>query len=343
MPRGATYLKNKGGMGKMTKHGPLTRRDALKLAGGAAALGALTSAVPYAVQAAARMLGVSRPSIYRFKLGAFEVTNILDGYVQGPGPHPTFGNNQTPEAVQALVTAHGLPATRHENQFVVTLVNTGKELVLFDAGNPKGRAPTTGHLSQLIVTAGYQPEQVDVVVISHGHPDHVGGLLVDGKPVYPNARYVFGAREFDYWNKGENIPDARKGTRDIFMQFAAPLGEKAAMIKEDAEIVGGIRAIPAFGHSPGMLAFHIESEGKRLVNWADTANHYVLSVQQPDWYVAFDQDKDAAVATRRRIFDMVSADKLPVVGYHMPFPAVGWVEKTATSYRWVPATTQMNF
>lgn len=327
----------------MTNDRSVTRRDALMLAGGAAALGTLGSGVSQMAQAAAPMLGVSRPSIYRFKLGAFEVTNILDGFVQVNGPHPTFGGNQPAEVVQALAAAHGLPTTRHENQFNVTLVNTGKELVLFDAGNPKGRAPTTGHLSDLITTAGYKPEQVDIVVITHGHPDHVGGLLVDGKPVYANARYVFGAKEFDYWNKGENIPDARKGTRDTFMQFAVPLAEKATMIKEDGEVVSGIRAVPAFGHSPGMLCFHIESDGKRLLNWADTANHYLLSVQHPEWHVGFDQDKDAAVATRRRIFDMVSADKIPVAGYHMPFPAVGFVEKTASGYRWVPASTQFNF
>ena len=319
-----------------------SRRDALKLAGGAAALGALGSAVPHAAQAVAPMMGVSRPSIYRFKLGAFEVTNILDGFVQGNGPHPIFGSNQPAEAVQALVTSQGLPATRHENPFVVTLVNTGKELVLFDAGNARGRAPTTGHLSSLLVTAGYKPEQVDVVVITHGHPDHVGGLLADGKPVYPNARYVFGAREFDYWNKGENIPDARKTTRDMFVQAAVPFGEKATMLKEDGEVVSGIRAVQAFGHAPGMLAFHMESEGKRLLNWADTANHYIISVQHPEWHVGFDQDKDAAVATRLRIFDMVSADKIAVTGYHMPFPAVGFVEKSGTSYRWVPASFHFN-
>ncbi len=327
----------------MTHDISVTRRNALRLAGSAAAVGAFGSIVPSVANAAAPMLGVSRPSVYRFKLGAFEVTNILDGYVQGNGPHPTFGTNQPAEAVQTLVTAAGLPATRHENQFVVTLVNTGKELVLFDAGNPQGRAPTTGHLAQLMTTAGYNPEQVDVVVITHGHPDHVGGLMAGGKAVYPNARYVFGAQEFDYWNKGENIPDGRKPTRDLFMQAAVPLAEKATMLKEDGEVVSGIRAVQAFGHSPGMLAFHIESEGKRLLNWADTANHYIVSIQHPEWHVAFDQDKDAAIATRKRIFDMVSADKVAVTGYHMPFPAVGFVEKSGTSYRWVAAGPQFNF
>jgi glyoxylase-like metal-dependent hydrolase (beta-lactamase superfamily II) len=320
----------------------VTRRDALRLAGGVAAVATLGSAVPQLAQAAAPMLGVSRPSIYRFKLGAFEVTTILDGFVQGNGPHPTFGNNQPADVVQALVTAHGLPATRHENPYVVTLVNTGKELILFDAGNPKGRMKTAGHLSDLLVTAGYNPGQVDIVVLSHGHPDHIGGLMAEGKPLYPNARYVFGATEFDYWNKGESIPDARKATRDLFMSQAAPLAEKATMIKPNDEIVTGIRAARAFGHSPGMLAFHIESEGKRLYNWADTANHYIISIQHPEWHVAFDQDRDMAVDVRKKTFDMVSADKIPVVGFHMPFPSVGWVEKTATSYRWVPASYQFN-
>ncbi len=321
----------------------MTRRDALKLASGAAALGVLGSAVPQFAEAAAPMLGVSRPSIYRFKLGAFEVTTILDGFVQGKGPHPTFGSNQPAEVVQAVVQAHGLSTTMHENPYVVTLVNTGKELILFDAGNAKGRMKTAGHLSDLMVTAGYSPAQVDIVVITHGHPDHVGGLMTDGKPVYANARYVFGASEFDYWNKGENIPEARKATRDVFMSQAVPLAEKATMIKPNDEVVSGIRAAPAYGHSPGMLAFHIESEGRRLYNWADTANHYLISLQHPEWHAGFDQDKDMAVETRKKTFDMLSAEKIPVVGFHMPFPSVGWVEKASTGYRWVPASFQFNF
>lgn len=319
-----------------------TRREAIKFAGGAAALGAIMGGLPMAAHAAAPMLGVSRPSIYRFKLGAFEVTNILDGFVQGNGPHPTFGSNQPAEVVQAVVAAHGLPTTRHENPYVVTLVNTGKELVMFDAGNAKGRMKTAGHLSDLLVTAGYSPAQVDIVVVTHGHPDHVGGLMHDGKPVYPNASYVFGATEFDYWNKGDNIPEGRKATRDVFMSQAAPLAEKAKMIKAGDEVVGGIRSVAAYGHSPGMLAFHIESEGRRLYNWADTANHYLISLQHPEWHVGFDQDKDMAVETRKKSFDMLSADKIPVVGFHMPFPSVGWIEKSGTGYRWVPASFQFN-
>lgn len=319
-----------------------SRRSLIRAAGGIASLAVVGGASTRAVHAAAPMLGVLRPSVYRFKLGGFEVTTILDGYVQANGPHPTFGSNQPAEVVQAFAVAQGISPTRIENPYVVTVVNTGKELVLLDAGNDKTRLKTAGHLSELLVTAGYSPEQIDIVVLTHGHPDHIGGLMHAGKPVYPNARYVFGEREFDYWKKGENIPEARKANREQFMTVAAPFADKATFLKGEGEVVTGIRAVEAFGHSPGMLAFHIESEGQRLLNWADVANHYVMAIQQPDWHVAFDNDKEMGAATRRRIFDMVSTDKIPVVGFHMPFPSVGWVERTATSYRWVPAGYQLN-
>ena len=321
-----------------------TRRDILKMAGGAASVAALGSALPTAVQAAAPMLGVQRPSIYRFKLGNFEVTNLLDGFVQGNGPHPTFGNNQTPEAVQAYAKSQGLPPTRMEAVYVNTLVNTGKELVLFDAGNGKARMATAGKLADLIATAGYKVEQVDVVVISHGHPDHIGGLMEGegGKPTYPNARYVFGEVEFDYWKKGDGVPEARKANREQFMKVAAPFGEKAAFLKGEGEVVSGVRSVETFGHSPGHMAFHVESEGQRLLIWGDVANHYIMSIQQPEWHVGFDHEKDKAVATRKRVFDMVSADRIAAVGYHMPFPSLGWVEKSGTSYRWVPAAYHFN-
>ena len=317
-----------------------SRRDALKLAGGAAAAVSVAGSFPGTLQAAAPMLGVMRPNIYRFKLGSFEVTNILDGFIQPPSLHPTYGANQPIEAVQALARANGIPMN-FENPYVSTLVNTGKELVLFDTGNGKGRQPTTGNQRELIASAGYQPEQIDVVVITHGHPDHIGGLLHDGKPAYPNARIVFGEVEFDFWKRGV-VRDARKANLEQFNKVAVPFAEKATFLKPDGEVVGGIRAVNAFGHSPGMLAYHVESGGQRLLIWADVANHYVVAIQQPDWEVGFDDNKEMAAATRRRIFDMVSTDKILVAGFHMPFPSIGHVEKTGTSYRWAPATYQFN-
>jgi glyoxylase-like metal-dependent hydrolase (beta-lactamase superfamily II) len=108
------------------------------------------------------------------------------------------------------------------------------------------------------------------------------------------------------------------------------------------DVVPGITAMAAYGHSPGHTAYHLESEGRRLLLWGDTANHFVLSVQRPEWHVRFDMDKDAAIATRKRIFDMVATERLPVAGYHMPFPALGFVERTADGYRFVRASYQFN-
>ncbi|HEX5998278.1 MAG TPA: MBL fold metallo-hydrolase [Hyphomicrobiaceae bacterium] len=318
----------------------LTRRHTLKL-GSTAAMVAAVPGLAGTALAAAPMLGVRRPQVYRFKLGSFEITNILDGVRVGPGPHPTFGQDQKAEAVHALMRANGLPTTSFDHHFVPTLVNTGKALVLFDTGNGKGRIATAGNLRDLLPVAGYTPEQVDVVVITHGHPDHIGGLLHDGKAAFPNARIVFGEVEFDTWRKGM-VREARKANLALFRKIAIPLADKATFLKPDGEVVPGIRAVNAFGHSPGMLAFHVESDNQRLMIWGDVANHYVVSIQRPDWATGFDDVADAAIASRKRILDMVATDKIPVTGFHMPFPSLGWVEKAGTSYRWVPASYQFN-
>ena len=150
--------------------------------------------------------------------------------------------------------------------------------------------------------------------------------------MFPNARYVFGAAEFDFWNKGENVREARKFNRELYVKIVVPLANRATMIKPGDTVVPGITAVDAFGHSPGMLAFMIESDGKRMLNWADTAGQYVVSLQRPDLHLDVDDDKEKAVATRKRILDMVANDGLFVAGFHMmPFPGLGYVENAAAA------------
>jgi glyoxylase-like metal-dependent hydrolase (beta-lactamase superfamily II) len=298
----------------------------------------------------ASMQGEMQPTIYRFKLGGFEVAPIMDSKVIRPGLTPSFGGEAGSAEVKALAAANGIDPDRYEHPFTPIVVNTGKELVLFDTGNGwlsveheqlKGRLPP-GQLVARMAQAGYKPEDVDVVVITHGHPDHIGGLTKGGQPVFPKARYVFGEADFDFWKKGENVREARKFNRELYVKICLPLADRSTFIKPGDEVVPGIRALDAFGHSPGLMAFTIESDGKRMLNWADTCNHYVVAIQRPDLHLDVDDDKDKAAATRKRILDMVATDKMLVAGYHMPFPGLGFVEKAGGAYRWVPHSYQMN-
>lgn len=297
----------------------------------------------------APMQGRLQPAINRFQLGSFEVTSILDSKLIREGLSPSHGGESFSAEVRALARANRIDPHRYEHPFIPSLVNTGKELVLFDTGNGalqeeheafRGRLPQ-GLLVEQLRLAGYHPQDVDVVVITHGHPDHIGGLMKGGERVFPNARYVFGTTEFDFWKRG-NVREERKLNRELFMKVAVPLADRASFIKAGDEVVPGIRAVDAAGHSPGMLAYSIESEGKRLLNWADTCGHYVVSLQRPDIHLDVDDDKEMAAATRKRILDMVATDEIFVIGFHMPFPGVGFVERANGGYRWVPHSYQLN-
>jgi glyoxylase-like metal-dependent hydrolase (beta-lactamase superfamily II) len=298
----------------------------------------------------APLQGPLQPGVFRFKLGGFEVATLLDGKSVREKLHPNFGGNASQEEAHALARANNIGIDRFEHCYIPVLVNTGRELVLFDTGNGtlardieamRGRLPP-GELLQRLAEAGYRPEDVDVVVTTHGHPDHIGGLIDQGNPVFPNARLVFGAAEFDFWKRGENVREARKGNRELFVKRIAPHAERATFIKPGDAVAGGITAVDAAGHSPGLLAFHIESEGKRFMIVADAVTHYVMAIQRPDWYFEMDDEKDKAVETRMRILDMLATDRVMMTGYHMPFPGIGWIERAGTGYRYVAHGYQLN-
>lgn len=303
---------------------------ALAAIGGSGVLGSAPQA-----RAAADQKGPMMSTAHRFMVGDFEVTTFLDGTRPGEGPHPIFGADQPAETVAALMEQNFLPPSQTVNFFTPVLVNTGSELILFDTGLGAGAQPAMGNLARLLSENGYGPDQIDVVVITHMHGDHIGGLMTDGQPTFANARYVTGAKEYDWWTKEAPEERAKPVKANV-----VPLAEKFTFIDDGGSVASGITAMAAFGHTPGHMIYNLESGGRRLVLTADTANHFVASLQRPDWEVQFDMDKAMAAETRKRVFGMLAADKVAFAGYHMPFPAVGFVEPMGEGFRYVPTSYQ---
>ena len=283
------------------------------------------------------------PPTRMLKLGAFKIVVVNDGTRVSDKPHETYGTNQPQEAVAELLQQNFLPTDALLNSYSPVLVDTGSDLVLFDTGMGEGgREAGAGRLLDGIRAAGYAPEQVSVVVVTHMHGDHIGGLMEAGKPAFANARYVMGEVEYAFWKDPARAGTPAENGHKAVLEKVVPLAEKTTFIGDGAAVVPGISAIAAFGHSPGHMVFRLDSDGKGLMLTADTANHYVVSLQRPVWEVRFDMDKAKAAETRRRVFDMIASERLPFIGYHMPFPAVGFVEKQGEGYRFVPASYQLD-
>ncbi|MBC2834152.1 MBL fold metallo-hydrolase [Paragemmobacter straminiformis] len=280
-----------------------------------------------AAAASVPMQGPALPLFHRAKVGAFEVTTLLAGSRAGDKPQETFGMNVAAEEFAAVSAANFIPDDRTFNSFAPVLVNTGAELVLFDTGlNPEG-------ITAALAAAGVQPDQVDIVVLTHMHGDHIGGLG-GANPTFAKARYVTGAAEHNDWSKAGN---------EGFEANVKPLNDRFSFLDDGGAVVSGITAMAAPGHTAGHFAYRLESGGQQLAVLADTANHYVWSLAHPDWEVRFDQDKAQAAATRRKVLGMLAADRIAFAGYHMPFPGIGFVEAAGEGFRYVPASYQFMF
>ena len=305
----------------MSQSPKLTRRAAL----------ASAAAVPFAatagrVSASAPMMGAGTPTFNRFTMGEYEVTTLLAGTRTVPDPQKIFGMNVSEDEFNAVSTAAKLPTDAAQFFFTPTVINTGAELILFDTGL-SGESITSA-----LGSAGYTPDQVDVVVITHMHGDHIGGLMTNGAPTFPNARYVTGRVEYDAWAQQEN---------EGFDAMVRPLAEQMTFLEGGNDVASGISAVEAFGHTPGHMTYMVDTGGKLLLLAADLANHYVWSLAHPDWEVRFDMDKDAAAATRRRVLSMVANEEAAFVGYHMPWPGVGFVDTHEDGFTFVPHTYQL--
>lgn len=321
----------------------LSRRQILAAGSAAAASPFLGRSQPAAAKAS--KLGPFQQKSWRVKFGAFELTTIEDSDAFIDGPYPLIGRNGSEQEVRQLMRDNFLPESRYQPGFSPTIINTGNEVILFDTGNGSNGfvpRPQGGWLAAQLGPAGFKPEDIDIVVLSHGHPDHIGGVIENGAPLFPNARYVISQVEHDFWApEGKHTGDLEKFAQ-VYRSNSKPVAEKFSFLKPGDDVVPGVRAIEAYGHTPGHLMFLIESEGRQILFWGDCAHHHVASLARPDWHCVFDTDQETAAATRKRVFDMVATDRLCVIGYHMPFPSIGYLERLPSSgYRWVPHSFQL--
>ena len=300
----------------------ITRRTALLLGG----LPVLLSLPAHAQTAPAAAAPAFAGRAHTVRLGAFEVTTLLGGASMREDPIGTFGIGADPAEFEKVSQENFIPADRAASSFTLTLVKTPEALILFDTG----MIPENNKAS--LAAAGYTPEDVTHIVLTHMHPDHISGLMAGGAANFPNAELIFPKTENDHWSANPS---------DAYTANVAPLAANARQIADGDEIAPGIRAEGAYGHTPGHTTYLVESEGQKLLITGDTFNHYVYSVERPAWHVRFDQDKDMGVQARTRVLARLAQERIPCIGYHMPFPALAFITAHGEgSFRYVPATYQ---
>jgi glyoxylase-like metal-dependent hydrolase (beta-lactamase superfamily II) len=278
------------------------------------------------------------PGFYRYKVGDITVTAINDGFAMR-GIEGFIRNADIADVKKALEAAF-LPTTGFQNTFTTLVVQSGGKLILLDTGLGDNGPPTTGTWMANFKAAGFDPANVDQIVISHFHGDHIGGIrLKNGSTPFTKAEISVPAPEWDFWMSDERMNAAPEAAKPGFMNARRVFGPMAQQVKRyapGAEVAPGVTSVAAHGHSPGHTTFVIASGNARMMFVADVTSHPALFVRNPDWSAVFDQDPDMARATRRRILDMAAADKLQLAFYHAPFPATGHIAKAGSGFEFVP-------
>lgn len=302
-----------------------------------------------AAAAAARVLPADRAAaqtapagVHRYRVGSNDVITISDGGFRNRLT-ASPARNATLEEVKATLGAAMIDTETPPVYYNTTFVNAAGRRVLIDTGNGPGRAPTVGLQAAGLAAAGIEPNSVEIVLISHFHGDHIGGLRqADGALTYPNAEIKVGAVEWAFWmDDGEmsRAPQARQAAFQNVRRIFGPIADRVTKFDWDREVAPGITAIDTSGHTPGHTSFVVASgAGKLLVQGDVTSGIAELYVRNPGWHPGGDMDPQKGVATRRRMFDMLAAEKMPSVNYHLAYPGVGHFEKAGEGYRFVPMT-----
>ena len=317
-----------------------TRRAVLTGAAAATASTTLPLATASTALASAPATAKQAPGFYRAKLGDFEITQVADGARTFPMPD-TFVKNVPKEQALAAAEAAYMPKGMVTVPFNPIVINTGSKLVLIDAGYGPATLPAAGLLPANMAAAGIDVGAIDIVVLSHLHPDHINGIkTADNKLAFPNAEIKAPAQDWAFWmsedNAGKAGNDMMKGYFANTRKILSDIADKVTKYDWGKEVAPGITAIDTAGHTPGHTSFVVASGSAKMLVQSDVTNIPEFFLRDPDWHVAFDIDPEKAVQTRRKFYDMASADKTLIAGFHFSFPSMGHVEKDGNGYRLVP-------
>lgn len=309
-----------------------SRRDMLKLLGVGALGATVMGRIAFAPQAArAQGAPAAAPiAFFRFALGAMQFTVIRDAARQQDPA--VLGRNAPEGAIAEVMKANNFPAPI-TTTFNVLLMQNGDKTVVFDTGFGVGAG---GALVATLELLGIGRDSVTDVVLTHLHPDHIGGALTDGALTFPNAIYHYSQTEFNFVN---NVPadSPLAGAANANKAIFAAAGDKLKLYEADTQILDGVTTVAAYGHTPGHTAFRFESEGQQMFHVVDTALNSVVSLSHPEWHTNFDVNGDLAAETRRRIFGEAASSGVRIFAYHFPFPGTGFVVAQGEGFRFIPA------
>ena len=277
---------------------------------------------------------------YKFKIGDFDCIVLSDGAFSYPDH--SFFVNAPKESLEQVFREHNIPPGEITVPWICLFINTGQQWVLVDTGAGAGSVPTAGRLLQNLQNEGIEPVDVDMVIITHGHPDHIGGNTdSEGRLVFPNARYVMLKEEWEFWTSEPDLTQLKvsEEIKQTMRSFAAknlpPLQARLRLVDNETQILPGIWAIAAPGHTPGHMALAISSDNDRLLYLSDTVLH-PIHLEQPDWYPAFDLMPEQAMITRRQLLNRIAARKVPMIASHFPFPGMGHIVRKGEGWQWQP-------